>query len=190
MPSGAVHVQNALIAPWLDAPEAPVLLAMGQQGPPGDVRTKRHPSLPDAPAAVTFPILFALGLLAEGLRFSSWTAVGFAAILYGPLLLVTVLIHELGHSLAARRLGGHAEGILLWPLGGLAYLAHSSGPKGALCLRGCMHTSGRAALWRRMLASHSHQHFGRGLLKQGTACQLLLGCRAACLLPNFTLRCL
>lgn len=58
---------------------------------------------------------------------------GFAAILYGPLLLVTVLIHELGHSLAARRLGGHAEGILLWPLGGLAYLAHSSGPKGALC---------------------------------------------------------
>lgn len=106
-------------------------------------RAHRHLALHDAPhAAVTFPILFALGLVAEGLRFSSWTAVGYAAILYGPLLLVTVLIHEMGHSMAARRVGGHAEGILLWPLGGLAYLAHSSGPKGApaaAAAGGCKH---------------------------------------------------
>lgn len=50
---------------------------------------------------------------------------------YGPILLGTVLIHELGHALAARRVGGHADGILLWPLGGLAYVGHDCGPKGA-----------------------------------------------------------
>jgi Zn-dependent protease len=33
-----------------------------------------------------------------------------------------VLLHEFGHSLAARRVGGHADDILLWPLGGLAFV--------------------------------------------------------------------
>ncbi len=53
-----------------------------------------------------------------------------SAMQYGPILLGTVLIHELGHALAARRVGGHADGILLWPLGGLAYVGHDCGPKG------------------------------------------------------------
>lgn len=87
-----------------------------------------------APIAVSFPLLFVMGILAEATRYS-WdgAAVGWASLMYGPVLLLTVAAHELGHSLAARRVGGHAEGILLWPLGGLAYVAHSSGPKGAAC---------------------------------------------------------
>lgn len=89
------------------------------------------PPLPTPACAVTFPLVLAVGLLAEGLNWDSWTAVGWAALMYGPILLVTVLLHELGHCLATRRLGGQVEGILLWPLGGLAYLAHASGPKGA-----------------------------------------------------------
>ncbi len=36
------------------------------------------------------------------------------------LLFVTVLLHEFGHCFAARRVGGEADEILLWPLGGLA----------------------------------------------------------------------
>ena len=36
-------------------------------------------------------------------------------------LVLTVLIHELGHCFAARSVGGEANGILLWPLGGLAF---------------------------------------------------------------------
>ena len=36
-------------------------------------------------------------------------------------LFTSVLIHELGHCFAARRLGGEAHEILLWPLGGLAF---------------------------------------------------------------------
>lgn len=35
----------------------------------------------------------------------------------------TVLLHELGHCLAARSNGGEAYEILLWPLGGLAFTA-------------------------------------------------------------------
>jgi len=33
---------------------------------------------------------------------------------------VSLLVHELGHAFAARRLGGGADRIVLWPLGGLA----------------------------------------------------------------------
>ena len=34
-----------------------------------------------------------------------------------------VLLHEFGHALVCRAVGGTAERILLWPLGGLAYVA-------------------------------------------------------------------
>lgn len=51
-------------------------------------------------------------------------------IVLGPVLLITILIHELGHSLAARSVGGSAQGILLWPLGGLAFIHHNASPKG------------------------------------------------------------
>jgi len=55
------------------------------------------------------------------------------------MLLGVVLLHELGHSLAARAVGGWTDEILLWPLGGLTFsevphrpgarfLAAASGP--------------------------------------------------------------
>lgn len=34
-----------------------------------------------------------------------------------------VLVHEFGHSLACRQVGGKADQIILWPLGGVAYVA-------------------------------------------------------------------
>ncbi|MCX7665207.1 MAG: site-2 protease family protein [Gemmataceae bacterium] len=37
------------------------------------------------------------------------------------LLFFIILLHELGHCFAARKVGGDAEQILMWPLGGLAY---------------------------------------------------------------------
>ncbi len=42
------------------------------------------------------------------------------ALLYGVLFGV-VLLHEFGHCFGARAVGGDAENIILWPLGGLAY---------------------------------------------------------------------
>lgn len=37
-------------------------------------------------------------------------------------LFLIVLLHEFGHSLACRSVGGRADRILLWPLGGVAYV--------------------------------------------------------------------
>src|SRR5690242_6586215 len=42
-----------------------------------------------------------------------------AAMVMG-LLFFTVLLHEFGHCFAACRVGGDANEVLLWPLGGLA----------------------------------------------------------------------
>jgi Zn-dependent protease len=38
------------------------------------------------------------------------------------LLFISVLIHEFGHIFAARWTGGEGEDVLMWPLGGLAYV--------------------------------------------------------------------
>jgi Zn-dependent protease len=38
-------------------------------------------------------------------------------------LFVIVLLHEFGHALACRSVGGQAERIVLWPLGGVAYVS-------------------------------------------------------------------
>ena len=37
-------------------------------------------------------------------------------------LFLIVLLHEFGHALACRQVGGKAEQIVLWPLGGVAYV--------------------------------------------------------------------
>lgn len=37
-------------------------------------------------------------------------------------IFVIVLLHEFGHALACRSVGGRADRILLWPLGGIAYV--------------------------------------------------------------------
>src|ERR1700761_8596211 len=37
-------------------------------------------------------------------------------------LFCIVLLHEFGHALACRQVGGNADRIMLWPLGGVAYV--------------------------------------------------------------------
>jgi Zn-dependent protease len=43
-------------------------------------------------------------------------------------LFVIVLTYEFGHALATRQVGGKADQILLWPLGGVAYVAPPARP--------------------------------------------------------------
>jgi len=57
-------------------------------------------------------------------------AIIMAMVISGPLLFMTVLVHEFGHMFAALRCGCRAEHILLWPLGGLAVIGQ--GAQGAL----------------------------------------------------------
>jgi Zn-dependent protease len=51
-------------------------------------------------------------------RYSSlaWNALEYLA------LFAIVLMHEFGHALACRQVGGKADRIMLWPLGGVAYV--------------------------------------------------------------------
>jgi Zn-dependent protease len=43
-------------------------------------------------------------------------------------LFLIVLLHEFGHSLACRQVGGKADRIVLWPLGGIAYVSPPQRP--------------------------------------------------------------
>jgi Zn-dependent protease len=43
-----------------------------------------------------------------------------------------VLLHEFGHSLACRSVGGQADTIVLWPLGGIAFVAPPPRPGAVL----------------------------------------------------------
>jgi Zn-dependent protease len=47
-------------------------------------------------------------------------------------LFATVLAHEFGHSLACRSVGGTAKDIILWPLGGIAFVAPPMRPGAVL----------------------------------------------------------
>src|ERR1700686_545910 len=47
-------------------------------------------------------------------------------------LFAIVLAHELGHALACRSVGGQAERILLWPLGGIAFVRPPARPGAVL----------------------------------------------------------
>src|SRR4249919_1202367 len=43
-----------------------------------------------------------------------------------------VLMHEFGHALACRQVGGKADQIVLWPLGGVAYVSPPQRPGATL----------------------------------------------------------
>lgn len=70
------------------------------------------------------------GLSGWGLWGLEWMAITMA------ILLVSILFHELSHCWMGIRMGGHAERILLWPLGGLAYIEHDSRPGQQILISG------------------------------------------------------
>ena len=55
-------------------------------------------------------------------RSKSYSSLQWNALEYVALFLI-VLLHEFGHSLACRQVGGQANQIVLWPLGGVAYVS-------------------------------------------------------------------
>ncbi|CAD7698009.1 unnamed protein product [Ostreobium quekettii] len=79
--------------------------------------------------SVAYPIFWALfGYFVGYLKDGAPTAVLFT-IVFGPVLLVTILIHELGHAFVAKRLGADVTDVLIWPLGGATLMDHNLGPK-------------------------------------------------------------
>jgi Zn-dependent protease len=67
-------------------------------------------------------------VMARSGRYSSlvWNVAEYVA------LFCIVLLHEFGHSLACRQVGGRADEIILWPFGGIAYLATPQRPGATL----------------------------------------------------------
>jgi Zn-dependent protease len=57
---------------------------------------------------------------------------GYSSIFWNVLeylaLFLIVLLHEFGHALACRQVGGQANQIVLWPLGGIAYVSPPQRP--------------------------------------------------------------
>ena len=68
------------------------------------------------------------GISSRAGRYSSalWPALEYLA------LFAIVLLHEFGHALACRQVGGKANQIVLWPLGGVAYVAPPPRPGATL----------------------------------------------------------
>jgi Zn-dependent protease len=60
-------------------------------------------------------------------RRGSYGSLTFNALEYLALFAI-VLMHEMGHALACRSVGGKADEIVLWPLGGVAYVAPPQRP--------------------------------------------------------------
>ncbi len=54
-------------------------------------------------------------------EFGAYSSIGWNIVEYLALFLI-VLTHEFGHALACRSVGGIADRIVLWPLGGVAYV--------------------------------------------------------------------
>src|SRR5438046_2515531 len=63
---------------------------------------------------------------ASGYSSLTWNVLEYLA------LFVIVLLHEFGHALACRQVGGQANQIVLWPLGGVAYVAPPPRPGATL----------------------------------------------------------
>lgn len=68
---------------------------------------------------VRIHLLFVVYIAAKLIGASLSGSAGWVALVMG-MLFVLVLVHEYGHCFACRRVGGEADDILLWPLGGLA----------------------------------------------------------------------
>jgi Zn-dependent protease len=64
-------------------------------------------------------------------RAPDYTAPVWALFEYLALFLI-VLLHEFGHALACRQVGGTADQIVLWPLGGVAYVTPPQRPGATL----------------------------------------------------------
>jgi Zn-dependent protease len=64
---------------------------------------------------------FVVAAIELGYMRNRYSSIGWSLLEYLSLFLI-VLLHEFGHALACRQVGGTADQIMLWPLGGIAYV--------------------------------------------------------------------
>src|ERR1700732_489545 len=83
----------------------------------GSIRLFRFSGI-DVFLHLSLVLVAAYEIQARSGRYSSitWNVLEYLA------LFLIVMIHEFGHALACRQVGGRADQIVLWPLGGVAYV--------------------------------------------------------------------
>src|SRR5215471_4533245 len=64
---------------------------------------------------------FLFALIEVKMRVGTYSSIGWNVVEYLALFVI-VLLHEYGHAMACRQVGGTANRIVLWPLGGVAYV--------------------------------------------------------------------
>ncbi|MGH7973453.1 MAG: site-2 protease family protein [Limisphaerales bacterium] len=74
---------------------------------------------------------FVVAVYEVNTRGREYSSIGWNILEYLTLFAI-VLMHEFGHSLACRSVGGTAERIVLWPLGGVAYVSPPPRPGATL----------------------------------------------------------
>src|ERR1035438_6128907 len=74
---------------------------------------------------------FLIAVYGISLRAGKYSSMAWPVLEYLALFLI-VLMHEFGHALACRQVGGKANQIVLWPLGGVAYVAPPPRPGATL----------------------------------------------------------
>jgi Zn-dependent protease len=74
---------------------------------------------------------FLVALYSINQRADHYTSLTWNVLEYLALFCI-VLLHEFGHSLACRQVGGRADRIVLWPLGGVAYVQPPERPGATL----------------------------------------------------------
>jgi Zn-dependent protease len=74
---------------------------------------------------------FVVAVYSVSTRVPGYTSPVWALLEYLALFLI-VLLHEFGHALACRQVGGSADQIVLWPLGGVAYVNPPARPGATL----------------------------------------------------------
>jgi Zn-dependent protease len=74
---------------------------------------------------------FVVAMLEISSRRGSYGSLAFNVLEYLALFVI-VLLHEMGHALACRSVGGRANEVVLWPLGGVAYVAPPMRPGATL----------------------------------------------------------
>ena len=74
---------------------------------------------------------FVVAVFAINNRRDSYSSLAWNAAEYMALFVI-VLLHEFGHALACRQVGGQANRIVLWPLGGVAFVAPPQRPGATL----------------------------------------------------------
>jgi Zn-dependent protease len=74
---------------------------------------------------------FAMAFYEVNLRREKYSSITWNVLEYLALFAI-VLMHEFGHALACRQVGGQADQIILWPLGGVAYVSPPQRPGATL----------------------------------------------------------